>query len=580
MPDGAYRTNSWIGAGVIGGIPTNQTLYTNIVTAGAANDFSANIQSILQTHITACPSNKYIFFPAGTYRLSSDVTFAAADSGVVLRGTNGTHLVCTNNAEINIGPGDSDASSGSWLTISSGATKGSTSVTLGATTGIAVGELVRFLLRTNEVTWGVPWSEGGGSPLDLTIPYVAAAHYVSAIAGNVITITPPLTWDFTNTNCRVMPMSAPLAMAGIEDMNITIPLNSDSTTAVLYFQNSVNCWLKNVQVTNTPTRGAVFSRSCHDEIRHCYFSNDRAPGAGGGDCITYFYANTACLVTDSIFYKGEPCVKYGDGLDFSTIGNSGNVFSYNFIAAANTDSSVHWLSYSANHGYHNWGNLMEGNIIYGYPQDDGYHGSSSHMFVFRNWVKGYVDAAKADKGCMSLCRWSYTNTIVGNVMGDNVVTWTYNPTNDSFSGSSVSYIYKLGYPNMGNNDYVAYYSGGTFPMPTANAFDYDRYVAESAFIHANYDFASNTVYNLPTFDTTLPSSMYLSSKPDWWPSTNAWPAAGSDKFTGGSPTTNQWNPAYGRYTGVAGPLEAGANPPPVNLRITGRVSIGGNIRLQ
>jgi len=54
-------------------------------------------------------------------------------------------------------------------------------------------------------------------------------------------------------------------------------------------------------------------------------------------------------------------VKFGDGLSYSTDGaNSGNVIAYNYIAAANTDSTAHWLSLSLNHGYHNWMNLLEG----------------------------------------------------------------------------------------------------------------------------------------------------------------------------------------------------------------------------
>jgi len=96
--------------------------------------------------------------------------------------------------------------------------------------------------------------------------------------------------------------------------------------------------------------------------------------------------------------------EFGDGLSYSTTGNSGNVIAYNYIAAANTDSTAHWLSLSLNHGYHNWMNLLEGNVINGYVQDDGYHGSSSHSFLFRNRINGYTDPAKADKGCISFCR--------------------------------------------------------------------------------------------------------------------------------------------------------------------------------
>jgi len=69
----------WTNAGMagVGGIPTNQTMFTNFTSSVTLAQLNAALQS--------CPSNQYVFLTNGTYNFNGTIEFDQT-TGVVLRG--------------------------------------------------------------------------------------------------------------------------------------------------------------------------------------------------------------------------------------------------------------------------------------------------------------------------------------------------------------------------------------------------------------------------------------------------------------------------------------------------------------
>jgi hypothetical protein len=93
-------------------------------------------------------------------------------------------------------------------------------------------------------------------------------------------------------------------------------------------------------------------------------------------------------------------------------------------------------------------------------------------------------------------------------------------------------IYRLGYPNMGNNGYSS-----VNPPGNADAGGLDPKVKATLMRWGNYDFQSDSARweagEIPPGvpvppDHTLPASLYLASKPPWWCDSIPWPAIGPD----------------------------------------------------
>jgi hypothetical protein len=73
-------------------------------------------------------------------------------------------------------------------------------------------------------------------------------------------------------------------------------------------------------------------------------------------------------------------------------------------------------------------------------------------------------------------------------------------------------IYRLGYPNMGNNGFSA-------SNPPSNADDggHDPKVKDTILRHGNYDYETQSiVWDDAIADHQLPASLFKSAKPAWW----------------------------------------------------------------
>jgi hypothetical protein len=159
-------------------------------------------------------------------------------------------------------------------------------------------------------------------------------------------------------------------------------------------------------------------------------------------------------------------------------------------------------------------NLFEGNIIPNIYLDNIW-GSSSHSTIFRNAISGWETDKNSDTNPIVFEAHSRYNNVIGNVLGKSGYHDTYEAYNKPYSGATA--IYVLGY-------------WGTDRTDLAN---YDLTVYKSLLRHMNFDYASGGVKRCNTdggpgcqsgnASTTIPDSLYLTSKPDWY-SGCTWPA--------------------------------------------------------
>jgi hypothetical protein len=192
--------------------------------------------------------------------------------------------------------------------------------------------------------------------------------------------------------------------------------------------------------------------------------------------------------------------------------------------------------FNGNHGPHGMMCLFEGNVGSGGLQQDGYHGSVSHVTYFRNHFTGkHVEAHRTGNiKLIDLGRFSYYHNVVGNVLG--TPEWPRDTTGRYEMTGKPAYteqavIYRLGYPNMGNN----YYSDRNPPSDPDDG-GHDPRVKATLMRWGNFDYQNNTArweaseipsdVPVPT-DHHLPVSLYKKSKPSWW-GTLPWPSIGPD----------------------------------------------------
>ena len=147
------RAIDWTQAGVVGGIP-NRTTVCSTLNPGAT-------ASQIQNAIAACPSGQVVFLNAGTYNLGSGIDFGSK-SNVTLRGAGADQtllvftgdancrgfgsLICIGNSTNPVLPTPS-----ATTTWTGGYARGTTSLTVGSTSGMSVGNLL-FLDQLDDPT--------------------------------------------------------------------------------------------------------------------------------------------------------------------------------------------------------------------------------------------------------------------------------------------------------------------------------------------------------------------------------------------------------------------------------------------
>jgi hypothetical protein len=502
---------NWEGnVGVPGGIP-NRTIIGAIVDSSVYGNGIVDASSAIAEAIDQCPEGQVVYIPSGTYRLDNRVYRAYANN-ITIRGAGIGNTILKAGSNISqvllLGTADWPRPT-SGIAISGGANSGSTVLTVSNSSSIIVGNLVR--VEQNDLPYVIHVSEPTTNN-----KLLSATFKVTAKTSTTVTVTPALPFTFTESPTLVQYAISPLVSTGVEDL--TIDCNSQSGVGV-EFDQTWGCWIKNVEIKNSTNRQMFLYCFVSGEIRHNY-THSVIGGGPNHEGIDFYEDCSFNLIEDNITYNGGfPGIILGD----SRGGCAGNVIAYNFSYNANTGSpDMAGMDISVSHGPHNLMNLVEGNIAGGMGSD-GYFGSTSHITVARNWFTATHPTASENLITVNIGRWNNYFNLVGNILGtiDFSLNGLYQPE-IPFSYSD-EVIYKLGFPNMGNNGFTGTW-GPTNPpsyvgqYATGNELqELDYNVKTSMIRHGNYDYKNDSVIWDPNIiDHIIPVSYFRSSKPDYF----------------------------------------------------------------
>jgi hypothetical protein len=548
----------WSQVGV-GGIPARSTTCATI-SASTYSNGSSDASSGIQSALNSCASGDTVLLGAGTFLINSHVTVPA---NVTLRGAGANQTVLngkgSGSAPVVLG-GGSVAYSGA-ISISSGATAGSTSLGLSSASGISVGSYLVVSETNNSAfvtiggtegscTWCDGWSTSGQRARGQIVE-------VESISGNTVTIAPGLYGAYTNSP-TVVPFKAAAKYAGVEDLQIYA--NNTGYTNQAYLDECAYCWVKGVEFNYSDGNPIEVDWGYRDEIRDSYISNAYTHEPGSTDSDIFLVLKTsASLVENNILERQH----VGIILNW---GAAGNVVAYNY-SQGNFDASATNVLMSGflHHGAHPEFNLWEGNVgeqLY----LDSVWGSSSHDTSFRGWYKGTSNICTPLSGrgtVTSSCHYanqaaravqvselSHYDNFIGDVIG---ATET-----NSISSSRTSIL--VSPSNRGYDGAVYGFTFGYGEASDSSGAGNSSYT--TALIHGMYsDYDGSTTW-ASSLSHSLPPSFYLSGQPAWWGSAVPFPANGPDVSGGSGPGGHAYgNPAMNCYTKTMGGVDGGIGGP-------------------
>jgi len=496
--------------GVQGGIP-DRTVIGATVDSSVYGNGNVDASTAIADAIDQCPDGQVVYIPSGTYRLDDRIYRAYADN-ITIRGAGieKTILIAGNSISQMLLLGTADwPRPTSGISITGGAIAGSTVITVGNTTSIIVGNLVR--IEQDDLPYVINISNPTTNN-----KLLSATFRVVSKTSTTVTLTPQIPFTFTESPTLVQYAISPLASTGVEDL--TIDCNALSGVGI-EFDQSWGCWVKNVEIRNSTNRQMFLYCFVSGEIRHNY-THSVTSGGPNHEGIDLYEDCSFNLIEDNITYNGGfPGIILGD----SRGGCAGNVIAYNFSYGANTGSpEMAGMDISVSHGPHNLMNLVEGNIAGGMGSD-GYFGSTSHITVARNWFTATHSTADENLIAVNVGRWNNYFNLVGNILGtsDFSSNGLYQPETPFSYTDEV--IYKLGFPNMGNNGFTETWGPTTPPSyigqyATGNGLQELDYNVKTYMIrHGNYDYKNNSIIWDPSIsDHNIPDSYFRSSKPSYF----------------------------------------------------------------
>ena len=348
--------------GVPGGIP-NYPVFASAKSAayGAKGDGKADDTAAIQKALDECPEGKAVHLPAGTYRLTTQLTISR---GIVLRGDGPakTRLVneATSKHAISICNFDNETVS----KVVKGATRGSTTVTVDDASRFRPGDLL-LVDQRNDPELVELKGEGGlfrWAGRDDGQRAMGQLVQLEGRDGNTLKLSRPLAITFKDSLAPEVTRSSDrvIVRAGIEDLYLetTRPRTDESSSIKLW--NTIHCWVRNVESSRAWFHGHVtLKRSLGCEVRDSYFHHAHAYGSGHGYGVLVSAQSTDTLVENNV------CYHLNSGLQAACSG-PGNVFAYNFSYRmfGRDYPATDWAHADiCQHAAHPFMNLFEGNRV-------------------------------------------------------------------------------------------------------------------------------------------------------------------------------------------------------------------------
>ena len=562
-PVPADRKTDWSFAGVPGGIPNR----TNICATFSPGASAASIN----TAIGAC-NDGVVYLNAGTYSAASLGGAIRVNSNVTLRGAGADKTILAGANIVNLGSGG-NVSLGTPIT---GAAKGSQTFTAANTANLAPGTMIEIDREDDPALVVGPTGNGTRN--------VTQVNVVTGVLGSTVTVRNPMFYDFSTGSPKVKFYYTGIAQkAGLEDMKLDHAGAGSGAGVNIWYCDS--CWVKGVESASPSGYHFVMLGTVNTELRDSFIHDG---GSGPNNSGFNFYgnylygANSSAKIENNIFNKDFPAIELNNS-------SSGFAIDYNYSygsPAQNGSNLVTW-TFDDGHAPLNIMNLYEGNIGEMFGADN-YYGGSGYGTVLRNYFTGFNPNYGVSNEAIWLDRMAYNYSLVGNVLGSAA----QQPT--AYLGCGVSAIYRLGMPNLGNCDTVAwdsYTPPGGYPDPK---------VTSTLLRWGNYDYFNKVAQFLASDipasapipqDHVIPSSYAYAAQPAWWPAGIAWPPIGPEVAGGNGDASGHVNkiPAQvcweGSNLGAGGAFNAstcyGAGspppPPPTVPTITNALSAVGTV---
>jgi PKD repeat protein len=518
------RKIDWSRAGVwygeVKGIPVYPVGITMQSTNSGASYYlnpngTTDCRAAIQAAVTACPANRCVLLPAGTFavytaiNLKSGVSVRGAGAGVTTLVKYGTNNLFSMSGSL----------SQSYTTAVSGYTKGSDAVVVSDPSIFAVGDMVRMdqlndpAICTNTGVGTSTWC--GRFGVDGTRA-LGECMLVTEKNGSSIKFNRPLYYSY---NASYTPQlgreyRSYIKWAGIEDLTIQPPNTNVAGGNYIYGQGTVYCWAKGVEGADITNANIYLGYDNYGfEVRDCYFHEATIYDAARGTGIRLSGGTNDSLIENNIVYWMHDMLILDSGC-------AGNVIGYNLVRRVELHDTETWFGYQMGfHGPHCFMNLLEGNEV-GKVQSDNYFGSSSHNVFFRNHItrENYAGFSMVyDIVAADVNKYNYYVSFIGNIIGTPGCAGPVEQ-NPFLSTYHNSVLWKVGYQCC---------SGTGSPD--------DPKVAATLIRTGNWEGTTNAVQWDPNIaDHTIPDSLYLTSKPSWF-GVLAWPP-----FT---PERSGFNPA-------------------------------------
>lgn len=535
----AYRLTEWgisDYVGVRGGPLTNRVVYTNYnPTTGT------EISSDLQGVINNCPSNEVVVVGPGDFFVDASIFLKA---GTTLRGSGmfdtwfnfrvGGFVEENDNSTFN-------RHTGQRFTLP--ITAGTTNITVAngsAFTLNCLAMLARYNSSSESETNLVIARSGQSttnSPNGFTY---ATTRRVVNIAGNVVTIWPPLEKDWTN-DAVLFPMNNTTRYLGLEDFTMTC----SNVVLGINWTGVQDSWMKRVKTMETKNHTFYIAECVGIEVSECWFDDGKPSGSNG----SHVQPNTSSgvLVENNIMMNSFPCIEVNAGTYRS-------VFAYNYCFNTNGLAEIY-----SNHGVHNTFNLYEGNIA-NHILSDGYFGGESEPTVFRNWIMAIFPATAELVYTIGFKRFSRNVNVVGNIFGLG------SPWTTTFDG------YSWGGVGSGTGSEPPAPPWASFPTggadPEGVYLERDSGVTNTLVLKKNYNFHDDAIPSGEASSSTIPDSLYRTSKPWYFPNNYTYPPINSASVNTSFNPSNTWIlPAqYAYFNGGVWPTDSGdtfvTNAPP------------------
>lgn len=460
----------WSQAGYSDVIPTDRGKIINVRGLGVNGDGRRDVSGLLQKTINQADGPTILYFPAGTYRLTSRLDLR---SNIILRGQGAevTRIDCiSSNGCIGV----RGQVSGGDVDLRQSGVKGARQIVVADASGFTPGQGAQ-IQRTDIVTAEAGWGKGA----------VGQMFTIIEVTGNTLTVDPPLHLDYP---LRGSPQIRPIhfmEQVGIEDLKVQRRDSGASSYSNISFRYTSNCWLQRVISDWTEKHHITASESLHLEFRDSYIHGAKSKGSGGyGYGVSLGKHATSILVENNIFSDLRHSM-------IIQVGANGCVFGYNYAEKNYSDDDGGWAkTYISLHGHYTYMNLFEGNIVAWIGIGDYWGPIGPGNTFFRNRVLG-------------------TNRFDG--VGDR-------------HGISVGYIH--GPQNIIGNEVT----GGSLYYYATRSHPEVVYENEWKKVVDHGNNVQGTISSAFA-DPSLPNSFYLKRRPDFY-GAMAWPSLGGDKPLG------------------------------------------------